>query len=249
MGFLQKIGHKLDVAARPKNIVSTAGKGTVNALTAGAADTFGINYGQKNDAILGGAKAHVNAQAVKDEQANQAAAAANEQNLLSRADAQFGVGLNPEAQANASRARARRAAAVQGAFQTGRSQAENDYATGLTDTRANLARAGLIGSGVEAQSRNDLLAKYFGGITQAQQGAQQVGQQLDTSATTNRLALRGGIRGGQITDTTGLGSEIAGLNAQGSNGSLWENASGKFLPVAAQQYSNRRLAQAYGQGA
>ncbi len=206
----------------------------------------GINYGGKNDALFGGAKKYQNSLAVADAKERQAAQEKNEANLLERANAQFGVGLNPEAQANASRMRARRDAAARGAFGAGRQEAEQEYASGLSDTRATLARAGLTGSGVEGQARNDLLARYFGGITQAQQAGAKAGQAVDTGATTSRLALRSGIRGGQITDTTGLGSEIAGLNAQGSNGALWENSVGKFLPVAAQQYGNRRLANAFG---
>lgn len=231
---------------RPGNLAGTIGKGMVNALTVGAADTFKINAGQKNDALMGGAKKQALTDAAGQEQQTQDRAAANEQNLLERADASFGVGLNPEAQANASRMRARRDAAAQSAFQTGRQSADQDYASSLSDTRATLARAGLTGSGVEGQARNDLLARYFGNITQAQQAGQQAGLNADNQATTSRLALRSGIRGGQITDTTGLGTEIAGLNAQGSNGALWENSIGKFAPVAAQQFANRRLAQAYG---
>jgi hypothetical protein len=205
-----------------------------------------INYGGKKDALFGGAKKYKNQQAVIAERARQAEKEKAEADLLTRADAQFGVGLNPEAQANASRMRARRSAATQSTFGAGRQEAEQEYATGLSDTRATLARAGLIGSGVEGQARSDLLARYFGGITEAKQAGEKAGQAVDTGATTSRLALRSGIRGGQITDTTGLGSEIAGLNAQGSNGALWENAIGKFMPVAAQQYGNRRLATAYG---
>lgn len=233
---------------RPGNLVSTIGKGTANALTAGAADTFKINAGQKNDALLGGAHHEAVAKAAGEEREAQAKAAANEANLLERADSTYGVGLNPEAQANASRMRVRRDAATNRAFSSAREAADQDYATGLSDTRANLARSGLTGSGVEGQAKSDLLAKYFGQIAQGQQGAQQVGQQLDTGATTSRLALRGNIRGGQITDTTGLGAEIAGLNAQGSNAGIWDTAAGKFLPTAAQSFSNNRLSQAYGRG-
>ena len=207
---------------------------------------MGINYGGEKDALFGGANKFANEKAVAEEKVNQAQAAENERVLLERADASYGVGLNPEAQASASRMNARRAAAQRHVFNTGRQQADQEYATGLSTNRSQLARSGLIGSGVEGQARNDLLAQYFSNINQAQQAGQQAGRDLDTAATQNRLALRSGVRGGQITDTTGLGAEIVGLDSQGSNAGLWENSLGKFLPTAAQQYSNRRLSNAYG---
>jgi hypothetical protein len=171
-----------------------------------------------------------------------------EDDLLQRADAQYGVGLSPEAQANASRMAARRTAATERAFGDSRAQANQQYANGLSDTRATLARAGLIGSGVEGQARGDLLSRYFGDITAGQQNAQQLAQGMQADATQQRLGLRGDIRGGQITDTTGLGTQIAGLNAQGSNGAMWERAAGQFLPVAAGIYKNRTIGDAYGRG-
>lgn len=217
---------------------------------AGAAQTLNrkanIQPGEKNDALWGGAHSAQMAEATADEQVRLDQMAANEQGLLDRADASFGVGLSPEALANASRMRARRSAATTGAFEAGRGEAERDYSTGLSDSRATLARAGLIGSGVEGQTRSDLLARYFGGITKAQQAGAVAGQQFDTQGSQARSAIRTGIRGGQITDTTGLRTEIGGLDAQGSNGALWSNAMGKFMPVAANNFANNRLAKAYG---
>jgi hypothetical protein len=207
---------------------------------------MGMNPGQKNDSIFGGARKEANRQAAIEEKAAQDKAAANEQMLLGRADSAYGIGLNPEAQANASRMAARRAAAEKNAFTAGQQQADQEYSTGLSDVRGNLARSGTLGGGSEAQAKNDLMARYFGTINQAQQAGQQAARGVDTAATTNRLALRAGVRGGKITDATGLGSEIAGLDSQGSNGNLWASSAGKFLPTAAGMYANNSLAKAYG---
>ena len=245
MGFrdgFKSIGRPL----RKGNVAKTAGNGFVNALTLGAADHYDIGVGGKKDALFGGAKKEANRQAGIEEKAAQDKAAANEQMLLGRADSAYGIGLNPEAQANASRMAARRAAAENNAFSSGQQQADQEYSTGLSDVRGNLARSGTLGGGTEAQAKNDLMARYFGTINQAQQAGQQAARGVDTAATTNRLALRAGVRGGKITDATGLGSEIAGLDSQGSNGNLWASSAGKFLPTAAGIYANNSVAKAYG---
>ena len=253
-GFLKPLG---DVVSNPTDING----GKVSKLNRmgerliSGASTFGateinrkaeINPGGKRDALFGGAHKIQMAEATAAEQERLDQEAKNEQGLLDRADASYGVGLSPEALANASRMRARRMAATTGVEGAARREAEDDYSTGLSDTRATLARAGLIGSGVEGQARSDLLARYFGGITKAQQAGAVAGQQFDTQGNQARQAIRTGIRGGQITDTTGLRTEIGGLDAQGSNGALWTSAMGKFAPVAANNYANNRLARAYG---
>jgi hypothetical protein len=223
--------------------------GVFDPLTGMVVRGFGggdFTAGEKDDPVLGGAKAEAARKAAIEEKAAQDKAAANEQMLLGRADAAYGIGLNPEAQANASRMAARRAAAEKNAFTAGQQQADQEYASGLSDVRGNLARSGTLGGGSEAQAKNDLMARYFGTINQAQQAGQQAGQGIDTTATTNRLALRAGVRGGKITDATGLGSEIAGLDSQGSNGNLWASSAGKFLPTAAGMYANNSMANAYG---
>ena len=202
--------------------------------------------GEKDDPIFGGAKKEAGRQAAIEEKAYQDKAAADESKLLDRADSAYGVGLNPEASANASRMAARRAAAESNAFSSGQQQADQEYSSGLSDVRGNLARSGTLGGGTEAQAKNDLMARYFGTINQAQQAGQQAARGVDTAANTNRLAIRAGIRGGKITDATGLGSEIAGLDSQGSNSNLWASSAGKFLPTAANMYQNNAMANAYG---
>lgn len=247
MGFLKRIASgnfKTDAmrALKVSGALVSAGGTALN-------DTQGINYGQKNDAILGGAKKAANAKAAAEEQAHQDQMEHTRQGLLTQADASFGHGMSPEAQANASRQAARREAAMRSAFTTGRDAAEGEYSSGLTDTRAQLARSGLNGSGMEAQARGDLLARYFGKIAGAKQDEQQAGQNFDNSATTSRLGLRKAVQGGQITDTTGLSTELAGIQAQGSNANLWANVGGQFAPAAAGNFANNRLARAYGSGA
>lgn len=246
MRSISKIYHSIDRGGRSKNLGATVGKGLVNAMTLGAADQYKVNVGQKNDALFGGAKKEAAKQAAVEEKAAQAKAAADEASLLDRADSAYGIGLSPEAQANASRMNARRAAAENNAFTSGQQQADQEYSQGLSDVRGNLARSGTLGGGAEGQARNDLMTRYFGTMNQAQQAGNQAGLGVTNRANTNRLALRQGVRGGQITDATGLGSEIAGLDAQGSNSNLWASSMGNFLPTAAGAYKNNKIGQAYG---
>ena len=238
---------KIEHAGRPNEIANTAGRGFVSGLTLGASDAFKVWPGQKNDAIFGGANKVSNAEAGRKEAQHQAEVTANRDSLLASTDANFGVGLSPEAQSNASRLGGRRAAAINDAFNTGRGAAENSYANDLSDVRANLARAGLNGSGMEGQAKSDLLSRYFGQIAGAIANSQQTGVNFDNAATTGRLGIRQNVQGGQITDTTGLASGIAGLQAQGSPTNIWGNSIGQFAQSAANQYANNRLSNAYGQ--
>jgi len=238
----------LSKAFRPKNIAPGATKSHAALYTLGLSDVAEINPGGKNDALFGGANKAQTAQAQKDEQAAQDIQTGRTNDLLQRADASYGVGLSPEARANSSRLTARRTALTNDALTTAKGAADTNYGQDLSEQRASLARAGLTGSGMEAQGRSDLLARYFGQIQGAQQGAQQAGARFDTGNTQARLGLRTGIRGGQITDTSGLSTEIAGLTAQGSNPALWSNIIGQGAQSGATAYSNRKLAAAYSGG-
>lgn len=235
----------LSKAFRPKNLVPGLTKSHAALYTLGLSDVAHINPGGRNDALFGGQRKADTIQAEKDEQIAQDVQTGKTNQLLERADASFGVGLSPEARANASRMAARRTSLTNDALATAKGSADANYGQDLSESRANLARAGLIGSGVDAQNRSDLLAQYFGKIQGAQQGAQQTGSQFDAGNNQNRLAVRSSIRGGQIVDPSGLSTEIAGLQSQGSNPSLWSNAIGQGASAGATAFGNRRLAGAF----
>ena len=213
---------------------------------------FGSAAGAVGGAIIGGViggttgglagrKSYEDDQAAKDAQIDetnaQNASAARTQGLLDQAGAGYGVGLTPEAKANARLLETQKTSGQQALFDASRAASDADYSQGLSSTRANLARAGLTGSGMESQARTDLLAKNFGQTNQAQQNAVMAGTQFDANNAQGLAKLRQQIRGGDLIDTTGVRTEIAGLKNQGSNDALWSSFLGQALPTAANSFS------------
>jgi hypothetical protein len=197
---------------------------------------------------LAGRKSYEDQQAANDaltaETNAQNARAARTQGLLDQAGASFGVGLTPEAKANARMLETQKASGQQSLFDASRAASDADYSQGLSSTRANLARAGLTGSGMESQARTDLLARNFGQTNQAQQNAVMAGTQFDANNAQGLAKLRQQIRGGDLIDTTGVRTEIAGLKNQGSNDALWSSFLGKAMPTAANSFSSYSQAKA-----
>lgn len=232
--------------------VKKAGRLTGDLVSGGPAsllDNTKMNPGQKNDALFGGSSTYQAQQTRARQEAAQAEENARTDDLLARANANYGVGLTPEARANDARLSAEKTTGERDALATAKNTADTGYQSALTQQRADLARSGQIGSGTDAQQRSSLLAQYFGSMTDAQKAAQTAGQKFDTENNQNRLALRQGIQGGQITDATGLSTQIGGLNAQGSGSTLWANILGQGASAGANAFSNNQLAQAFGRPA
>jgi hypothetical protein len=197
--------------------------------------------GQKSDKLFGGQQAAQDAKAYQNELAAEQAREANIRDLQTQANAKFGVGMSPEAMANASRIRTQRNAVQQAALAQGRGAADAEYGAGLTQNRIGLARSGLTGSGIDASNRGNLISKYYGDLAGAQSKANQVGQGYDTSLTGTRSALLRGIGQGQITDTTGIRTDISSFqNANPYLAALGNSASG-----IANGISSNRLSAAY----
>lgn len=244
-GVFKQIAQDLS----PNKAAGSLTKSQANLYTLGLADTAKIGPGQKNDSLFGGASKAATEQTRARQEAAQAEENARTDDLLARANANYGVGLTPEARANDARLQAEKATGERDALATAKSTADTGYQSALTSQRADLARSGQIGSGTDAQQRSSLLAQYFGSMTDAQKAAQTAGQTFDAQNNQNRLALRQGIQGGQITDATGLATQIGGLNAQGSGSTLWANILGQGATAGANAFGNNQLAQAFGRSA
>lgn len=197
--------------------------------------------GQKGDYVFGGKGAYEDMRSYQNELAAEQAREGKLNDLRTQANAQFGVGMGPEAMANASRLRAQRNAIQQSTLQQGRSNADAQYGAGLTQNRIGLARAGLTGSGIDASNRGNLISQYYSNLGGAQSKANQVGQGYDTSMTGSRSALLRGINQGQITDTTGMRSEISSFQ----NANPYISALGNSAGALANGVASNRLSSAY----
>ena len=199
----------------------------------------------KNDYLMGGRKAYKEQQAYEEEQAAAAKQAAQLKALADQANAAYGIGNTNEAQANAARIRANRNATLANVYQSNADAADSTYSTGLTNNRIQMARSGTLGSGQDQQARSNLLAQRYANLSGAQQQASSAGDSLANTQLQQRLNLLQGIRGGQITDTTGVRNEIAGYRNSGSLGTQATNLAGGILQTMPNMYSSYKLAQAY----
>jgi hypothetical protein len=243
-----QVGRKIDERAAPSHLGSSINYDQANMYTAGLAGNQHIEAGGRNDAVFGGA----NRANLLQSRANQEAAAnaetASTNNLLSQANATYGVGTSPQAQSAEAALNAAQQQGQQDYLASAKTGADTNYQAQLASDRANEARSGGIGGSGQATDQANLLAQYFGNLTQAQQGAQAQGNQFQADVNAQRLGTRQQIMNNQITNASPLAAQIGGLNAQGSGSTLWANILGQGASAGAQSLANNQLAQAAGSG-
>lgn len=233
--FFHDVGQNLAL----KNIPASLTRSQSNLYTLGLADRAHIEPGDNQDQLFGGAKRLATQNARDSEAAGVKQQQENEGRLIDQTNSLFGVGQTPDAIANRQTIANTGDRLGQGTLESGLSSADQQYSQGLTSGRAQLARAGLIGSPVQGQLMADLGTQRTASVLGAQTAAQQARQRLTNQNMNQRLGLISNIRGGQVTDTTGLNTTIAGLNGQSGGGSIAGNVVGSFLPQAANAYSNQ----------
>lgn len=241
-----QVGRKIDERAAPSHLGGSINYDTANMYSAGLSGNQHLEAGGRNDSIFGGAKSAALKKAQASEQAQLTQQQQNEQNLINQANATYGVGQSPTALQNRQTLSNLSGQVGNANLASGLSAADANYQSSLTSGRGALARAGLLNSPAQGQLLADVGTQHTSDVLGAQTGGQQAQQTLADQQMQQRLGLVSQIRGGQVTDTTGLNSQIAALGAQSTGANVAGNVIGSFLPQAAGTVSNRAQVQAAG---
>lgn len=222
--------------------------GTANVVTGNAvgqsidsAHMFDAGPGDKHDDVFHGADTYRDNRATQLETRRQQAGQARQDNLLNQNAENFGEGFSGNATQNAARINAARTSTANNTLKAGLTDADNSYQAGLTGNRVRQANSGTFGSGVDAQARNNLLSDYYSRIAGANASAANAGQAFDTNLQSKKNQLSGAIKGGQITDTTGMAYDAASLG----NTNAYANAAGNSVGQIAGGVSSNLLSRSY----
>lgn len=165
--------------------------------------------------------------------------------LETQVNANYGVGLSPQAVGNSRLLTAAQQQAQNDAQLSGQSSADQQYQSGLAQERIGAARSGNLGSSSDAQARSGLLAQFGGNVAGSLQNAAAAGNQIQANNNAARTGLLQAIQGGQITDPAALQANIAGLGAQGGNAQLIQSIIGGGIQGGTNAFSQAALGNAY----
>ena len=229
-----------------------SGAGAGSAISPGWGTAIGAVVGAGTGALAGNATYEQQLQAKKDQQSQEALAGQQQRDIeakIAAARTAFGQGTGPASLANSQRLKDYQNQLWRSNYEGALGQAESQYSGGLSSTRQQLARAGLLGSGMEGMAIGNLQQQLLGGRMGAATGANQAQQQFQTGQSQQLAGLESAIRGGGTVSPeqlAGLQNNVSYMKNAASPTMAWQTAGGDISQQLASGYASGQMANAYG---